>query len=55
MHNEGAIAYNFLVIDLTVGTTRFYLSVDGRKIGREYESDPFDVSSNVVRLSSKAS
>jgi hypothetical protein len=48
--NEGAMSYNSLVADMQIGLIKFAVCLDGRKVGRESETDPFDVSGNVVRL-----
>lgn len=46
--NEGAVAYNLLIVSFKIGTTTFYLRLDGRKVGGEFDADPFGVSSNLV-------
>ena len=53
--DDGVAAYYFLIVDLLIGTTKFYLRIDGRKIVDDGESDPFGITGNVVRLVAKTS
>lgn len=52
---EVGVPYNFLIVDLKIGTTKFYLCIDGRNILDNHESVPSGILGNVVRLVAETS